>query len=147
MRGTPKEHGTSIGWRSCSAFQSPTGGSLSSYPTKGSLDPFGRDAIRPSMLLDAEMNAQLENYKPQSIRLQADRSQWVSEEPLLPTMSQEDLKATDVHHPEGLTSGSLHLLGVSVSYLSAPIRCVVRTRNPPDGGRYRVKVCACDKAA
>ena len=99
------------------------------------------------MLLDAEMNAQLENYKPQSIRLQADRSQWVSEEPLLPTMSQEDLKATDVHHPEGLTSGSLHLLGVSVSYLSAPIRCVVRTRNPPDGGRYRVKVCACDKAA
>ena len=49
------------------------------------------------MLLDAEMNAQLENYKPQSIRLQADRSQWVSEEPLLPTMSQEALWATDVH--------------------------------------------------
>ena len=37
------------------------------------------------------------NCKPQSIRLQADRSQWVSEELLLPTMSQEGLWATDVH--------------------------------------------------
>jgi hypothetical protein len=37
------------------------------------------------------------NCKPQSIRLQADRSRWVSEELLLPTMSQEALWATDVH--------------------------------------------------
>ena len=52
----------------------------------------------PSTSFSSALRSMLNsNYKPQSIRLQADRSQWVSEELLLPTMWQEGLWATDVH--------------------------------------------------
>jgi hypothetical protein len=58
------------------------------------------------ILLGAEMNAELELQTAVDTTTGRPKP-WVSEEPLLPTMSQEDLKATDVHHPEGLTSPSL----------------------------------------